>query len=317
MQYHRLNPALAASASDWLQPGQELRLDLLEDQDIIVAVEGVTSTVDGGWVVHGRATTDEASTVTLTLQGRELTGMIRLSGLGHFRLVPVDEGGLHEVRQLATRPPVHCATGWLPRVDDARPALARAGVALHALDLPPADTLPEPTVVDVLFLFEILPDDLEEGEERIRLGFGSVTGMHGLGQQSRSEVVILDADIPPAFANIEFPEGPLSVVESGGEARINVRLAGHDSGLPLTLPYQTVEGSDRHRAARSRWHAGHRFRSWTGSGHVPRHVCRTCRVRTAVRSSGMHGNGRFEHDRTHRTRYKARFEDEYEYRPSG
>lgn len=94
-------------------------------------------------------------------------------------------------------------------------------------------------------LIDILPDDLEEGEEQIRLGFSAVVGNHGLGQQSGAEVIILDAGIPPAFADLAFPEGPLSVPESAGEARIPVRLEGAAPDEPLTLPYRTVEGSAR------------------------------------------------------------------------
>ena len=39
-----------ASAADWLQPGREVRLDLLDNQDITLAVESVEPTATGGRV---------------------------------------------------------------------------------------------------------------------------------------------------------------------------------------------------------------------------------------------------------------------------
>jgi len=67
VRHLRLNPELASRGGEWLRPGQEIRLDLLERQDVTVAIESVDATATGGQVIRGRATSDEASSVTLTL----------------------------------------------------------------------------------------------------------------------------------------------------------------------------------------------------------------------------------------------------------
>jgi len=65
-----------------------LRLDLLEDLELTLRIEEVQRTVEGGYVVHGHAASDPSSTVTLTLQRTELTGMVSLDGPGHFQIAP-------------------------------------------------------------------------------------------------------------------------------------------------------------------------------------------------------------------------------------
>ncbi|MCW5556459.1 MAG: hypothetical protein KIT22_01215 [Verrucomicrobiae bacterium] len=57
----------------------------------------------------------------------------------------------------------------------------------------------------------LIQDDLEEGEETIRLSLASVQGNHGIGWQGTTEVVILDADTPAHFSQVEFPGGPAAV----------------------------------------------------------------------------------------------------------
>ncbi|MCW5556463.1 MAG: hypothetical protein KIT22_01235 [Verrucomicrobiae bacterium] len=96
---------------DWLRSGQTLRLDLLEHQDITVAVEAVEPPATGGFIVQGRATSDEASTVVLTLEAASLTGFIRLTGLGQFRIAPGAGGEEIEVQKIASRPPGFCGPG--------------------------------------------------------------------------------------------------------------------------------------------------------------------------------------------------------------
>ncbi len=164
----RVNTELAAQAVDWLRPGVPLRLDLLENQDVTVDVLAVQTTVEGGLVVHGRATSDEASTVALTLQGNRLTGFVMLSGLGQYRIAPLAETDVIEVWQVPPQFSGFCGTGEFHATDASTQSVGRAAVGRHAGDLPPADTLSEPTVVDVMFLYT--PQALlgEGNEESLR-----------------------------------------------------------------------------------------------------------------------------------------------------
>ncbi|MBX3734713.1 MAG: hypothetical protein KF791_19225 [Verrucomicrobiae bacterium] len=165
----RLNPELPTRAADWLQPGREVRLDLLDHQDITVAVESVEPTATGGRVIHGRATSDEASSVTLVLEDHSLTGFVRLTGLGAFRVAPLGAGEVLEISQVDARSHAFCATVPKPvPAGDAVSGIARAGVGPHAGELPPADTLPEPTVVEVMFLYTPQAVVGEGNEEGIR-----------------------------------------------------------------------------------------------------------------------------------------------------
>ena len=95
--------------------------------------------------------------------------------------------------------------------------------------------------------FEILADDLVEGEETLRLRLTTPQGDHGLGAQSVCEVSIRDADVPLEFAQLEFPDGPLTVRETAGEARVRVRYPSPypppDVQPPLTVPYRTADGT--------------------------------------------------------------------------
>jgi uncharacterized delta-60 repeat protein len=95
--------------------------------------------------------------------------------------------------------------------------------------------------------FEILADDLVEGEETLRLRLATPEGDHGLGAQSVCEVSIRDADVPLEFAQLEFPDGPLTMQETAGEARVRVRYPHPypppDVQPPLTVPYRTADGT--------------------------------------------------------------------------
>ncbi|MBN9688802.1 MAG: hypothetical protein J0M24_01070 [Verrucomicrobia bacterium] len=161
-----LNPEVVARGVDGWQPGQTVRLDLLKNQDITVAVESVEVTATGGHIILGRATTDEASHVALTLEGRSVTGLVRLTGLGDFRIAPRGDSEVIEVTRTSGRPYSYCGTvpQPVPAAADAFGS-ARAGVGRHAVDLPPADTLAEPTVIEVMFLYT--PKALAgEGDEK-------------------------------------------------------------------------------------------------------------------------------------------------------
>jgi uncharacterized delta-60 repeat protein len=164
----RINPDLLLQSAAWPQPGQHLRLDLLPEQDITVEVQSVTQAEDGRLTVHGRATSDEASSVSLAFHDGQLTGFVTMSGLGHFQILPAAESGFVEVSQLAPHRPGFCATGCLPQFAALPGGVARAAVGRHAGLLPAADTLTEPTVVDVLFLYTPLALTGEGSEAGLR-----------------------------------------------------------------------------------------------------------------------------------------------------
>jgi len=229
----RLNPRLPEAAEDWLQPGRELRLDLLEDLELTLRIEEVQRTVEGGYVVHGHAASDPSSTVTLTLQRTELTGMVSLDGPGHFQIAPAGEDGLHEVRELNSRPPGFCGTRHSPRPGETPAAPGRAGVGLHAGSPPPADTQPEPTVVDVLFLYTpqaVIGEGSEEGLRRRVLE--AVEGVNFFLTNSRVNV-----HIQPVFI------GLINYPETG------------DMRLDLTRLANGIEGLERARALRNDYKA--------------------------------------------------------------
>ena len=218
----RLNPELASRGGDWLRPGQEIRLDLLERQNVTVAIESVDSTATGGQVIRGRATSDEASSVTLTLEGRSLTGFVRLDGLGAFRIAPQGAGELLEVSRVDARPHAFCGTipQAVPTAADVS-GIARAGVALNAQDLPPADTLPDPTVVDVMFLYT----------PQAVIGEGSEEGIRNRILESVNETNVrltnslINVRIHPIFI------GLYNTFETGDLPRDNYRLANGLDGM--------------------------------------------------------------------------------------
>lgn len=167
----RLNPAFETERSDWLQVGRRIRLDLLENQDITVAIESVEATVTGGQLVRGRATSDAASSVMLTLEDGSLTGFIRLGGLGAYRIVQQGAGDLLEVSHMAPRAPGFCGTVQSFPDGDGGGGIAHTSIGRQAGGLPPADTQTEPTVVDVLFLYtpQAVIGEGNEGDLRRRI----------------------------------------------------------------------------------------------------------------------------------------------------
>ncbi|MBX3734712.1 MAG: hypothetical protein KF791_19220 [Verrucomicrobiae bacterium] len=199
-----------------------MRLDLLDNQDITLAVESVEPTVTGGWVVRGRATSDEASSVTLTLEGRSLTGFLRLTGLGAFRVAPLGDGEVLEISQVDSRAHAFCGTVPQPvPAGDAVSGLARAGVGPQAVDLPPADTLSEPTVVDVMFLYTPQAMIGEGNEEGIRQRIlESVDEMN-----YRLTNSLINVRINPVFM------GLYDTFETGDLPRDNYRLANGVDGM--------------------------------------------------------------------------------------
>lgn len=145
----RLNPELATNAVRWLRPGASVRLDLMQDQDIRVQVESAEPTATGGLLVCGNVAADASSRVTMLLEHGTLTGFASVSGLGGYRITTSGGGGWVEVSPVEAGAHALCGTA----VPAAASAVGRGRSALPAAELPPADTLPEPTVVDVLFLY--------------------------------------------------------------------------------------------------------------------------------------------------------------------
>ena len=217
-----VNPTVVKFAASWLQPGRQLRLNLQENQDITVEVQTVIPTATGGRVIRGRATTDEASSVTLTLEGQSLTGFIRLNGMNAFRIAPVGTGETLEVSRANAGPPGFCGTTPQPLpVSGHRSGAAPAGLVSSDLELPPADSLPEPTVVDVMFLYTPQAVIGEGNEEGIRQRvLESVDGMNYRLTNSH-----INVRINPVFI------GLYETFETGDLPRDNYRIANGLDGM--------------------------------------------------------------------------------------
>jgi len=217
-----VNPQLLTRATEWLQPGREVQLDLLDDQDITLAVESVEPTVTGGRVIRGRATSDEASSVTLTLEGRSLTGFVRLTGLGAFRVAPLGAGEVLEVSKVDSRSHAFCGT--VPQTapkTELSGGIAGAGVVQQAVNLPSADTLTEPTVIEVMFLYTPQAVIGEGNEEGIRQRIlESVDEMN-----HRLTNSLIHVRINPVFI------GLYNTFETGDLPRDNYRLANGVDGM--------------------------------------------------------------------------------------
>ncbi|MBX3734706.1 MAG: hypothetical protein KF791_19190 [Verrucomicrobiae bacterium] len=117
-----------------------------------VAVEHTEEGAEGELLVDGRADGDPDSTVALSLGETGVSGTVNLGGGGHFHLT--SRGDSVEVRKSLALPPGGCATDLFPvaAVPSGSTAhrIARSGTTPL---LPAADTLPDPTVIDVLFLY--------------------------------------------------------------------------------------------------------------------------------------------------------------------
>ncbi len=218
----RLNPALIETVDSWSQPGGQFRLDLLDDQDITVEVGSVETTATGGRVIRGRATSDDGSQVTLTLEGKSLTGFVRLAGLGAFRMVPVGSGEVLEVSRVEAG--VHSFCGTVPQPVPAGAGEvvdARGGVALPAGEVAAADALPEPTVVDVMFLYT--PQTV--------IGEGNEAGLHRRVLESVEETnhrltnSLINVRINPVYI------GLFNTFETGDLPRDAYRLANSVDGM--------------------------------------------------------------------------------------
>ncbi|MBX3734702.1 MAG: hypothetical protein KF791_19170 [Verrucomicrobiae bacterium] len=218
----KLNPDLNARAADWLQPGRQVRLDLLDHQDITLAVESVEPTATGGRVIHGRATSDDASSVTLVLEDHSLTGFVRLTGLGAFRVAPLGDGEVLEISQVDARSHAFCGTVPQPVPEtESSSGIARAGGVRQSVDLPPADTLSEPVVIDVMFLYSpqtVIGEGNEEGVRQRILASVDETNY-------RLTNSLINVRIHPVFI------GLYNAFETGDLPRDNYRLANGVDGM--------------------------------------------------------------------------------------
>lgn len=195
----RLDPDFIAAGRTPISAGQQFHLDLLDHQDITFEVSSVEPTEEGGVVIHGRSSTQEDSTGTLSLEGGELNGLLYLPGLGRYQILPLDQHGLHEVRRLNSRHAGFCGTSVI-----AAPAGVRARqMALAGSSLRPANELPEPTVIDVLFLYT----------PQTAIGEGSETGIHQRireaveGTNRRFRMSQINVLIHPIhIAQVNYPE---------------------------------------------------------------------------------------------------------------
>jgi uncharacterized delta-60 repeat protein len=93
------------------------------------------------------------------------------------------------------------------------------------------------------FVIPILPDELVEGAETIRLRLSTVQGAHGIGRQGATEVLILDAGVPEIHAALEFPDGPIAVSESAREVRVKVAVPAEHMTAPVSIPYRTEDST--------------------------------------------------------------------------
>lgn len=218
----KLNPDLSTHRAEWLRAGESVRLDLLKNQDITVQVEAVEPTATGGLLVRGRASSDESSSVTLLLEDHSLTGFVRLDGLGAFRITPAGDGEVTEVRRVDHR--AHPFCGIMPQpvpVATEASGIGRAGLGRHAVELPAADTLAEPTVVEVMFLYTPQALAAEGSAEGIRRRVLESVDSTNL----RLTNSLINVRIHPVFI------GPIPYTESGDMPTDGFRLGGGTGGL--------------------------------------------------------------------------------------
>jgi uncharacterized delta-60 repeat protein len=83
-------------------------------------------------------------------------------------------------------------------------------------------------------------------EDSIHLSLSNVLGDHGIGLQRTCEVILLQPLVAASATYIEFPEGPLTVLESVGNVRVKVRFTGpmpQGDNPPAFIDCQTVGGT--------------------------------------------------------------------------
>lgn len=163
----RLNPDLTGHRPVWLRPGVQVRLDLVQDQDVTLEVVQVATAADGALEISGRAEGDPESSVTLVVHGDQLSGFAHLSGLGRFEWLPTAAGGV-ELTRVSGSPTWFCATPALPtgspKFDGSEPGrLVRSAVTDGIWD--PST---EPEFVDILVAYSAAAATAEGSEESLR-----------------------------------------------------------------------------------------------------------------------------------------------------
>ncbi|MBX3732906.1 MAG: hypothetical protein KF791_09965 [Verrucomicrobiae bacterium] len=147
----RVTPEALKHPEQWFQSDPPFRLDLPENQDVTVIVESLETSGTGARQLLGRAASDPSTSVTLILEDSRLSGFVNVPGWGSYHLQPSTLPGTVEVSAVR-HPGGFCATGCLVH-SAATATVDQATMGRKAATLAAADTLTEPTVVDVLFLY--------------------------------------------------------------------------------------------------------------------------------------------------------------------
>jgi uncharacterized delta-60 repeat protein len=148
-----VNPELATHAAQWFQAGRQLRLDLLENQDVTVHLTDVRRAEDGAVELQGILANLSEGSAHLVLAGGELSGLAQVPGLGVFQWVP-DGAGTSVVTRLPSGRSRWCATPDGPPLSasEATP-YPGSGVVRHSLEEGVWDPSTEPTVIDVMVVY--------------------------------------------------------------------------------------------------------------------------------------------------------------------
>jgi uncharacterized delta-60 repeat protein len=88
----RLHSALAAAPRPHWKQGQQIRLDLLPEQDVTMEIVDVRTTADGATELDGTCVGIEGGRVHLVLAQDGVGGIARIPGLGTYEWVPAGNG---------------------------------------------------------------------------------------------------------------------------------------------------------------------------------------------------------------------------------
>lgn len=147
----KLNPSFERNQTDWLQVGRQLRLDLLENQDITLQIDAVRTLEDGTTHVLGRSPENPGSHIHMMLDQSQLSGFAHIPSFGTFTWNPAANGQTQVTQQPPNR--AHwCATDILnpTAVEASRPSNS---VERQTIINGVWDPTTEPTSVDILVLF--------------------------------------------------------------------------------------------------------------------------------------------------------------------
>ncbi len=156
-------PGALDHPAHWFQVGSPFRMDLLGNQDVTVLVEVVETSGTGIHHIRGRADSDPSSSVTLVLDGTQLSGFVSLPGLGSYHLRPEGRAGRVEVSAVRN-PGGFCATGCVAPATAPESTRARAAVIPKSGPVPAPGSEADPVVVEVMFLYTPLTVTAEGSE---------------------------------------------------------------------------------------------------------------------------------------------------------